>query len=102
MFITLQSIFLNRKCLVWLANQDERPFPCHLILLKGTVAIHRKEFNHFLGIALGSIAELETQLLLSERLKYIEEAQLANILKATDETAKMLKGLQKSLKSTND
>ena len=61
-----------------------------------------KEFNHFLGIALGSLAELETQLLLSERLKYIEEAQLANVLKATDETAKMLKGLQKSLKSTSD
>ena len=61
-----------------------------------------KEFNHFLGIALGSLAELETQLLLSERLNYIEQAQLAHILKATDETAKMLKSLQKSLKSTND
>lgn len=61
-----------------------------------------KEFNHFLGIALGSLAELETQLLLLERLNYIEQARLSNVLKATDETAKILKGLQKSLKSTND
>jgi four helix bundle protein len=61
-----------------------------------------KEFNHFLGIALGSLAEIETQLLLSERLQYIEETQLTTLLKATDETAKMLKGLQKSLRKTND
>lgn len=57
-----------------------------------------KEFNHFLGIALGSLAELETQLLLTVRLKYIDGSQLVHILKTTDETAKMLKGLQKSLK----
>lgn len=56
-----------------------------------------KEFNHFLGIALGSLAELETQLLLAIRLKYMTETQLSNVLKNTDETAKMLKGLQKSL-----
>ncbi len=61
-----------------------------------------KEFHHFLGIALGSLAELETQLLLSGRFNYIEQAQLIHALKATDETAKMLKGLQKSLKSTNN
>lgn len=56
-----------------------------------------KEFNHFLGIALGSLAELETQLLLTVKLKYLEDQQLIDVLKATDETAKMLKGLQKSL-----
>ncbi len=60
-----------------------------------------KEFNHFLGIVLGSLAELETQLLLTVRLNYIESNQLTTLLKSTDEAAKMLKGLQKSLK-TND
>lgn len=58
-----------------------------------------KEFNHFLGIALGSLAELETQLLLTVRLKYLDESLITNVLKITDETAKMLKGLQKSLTS---
>ena len=32
-----------------------------------------KEFRHFLGIALGPLAEMETQLLLALRLKYLEE-----------------------------
>jgi four helix bundle protein len=61
-----------------------------------------KEFNHFLGIALGSLAELETQLQLAARLTYLEDNQLTNLLKTTDEAAKMLKGLQKSLRKTND
>ncbi len=61
-----------------------------------------KEFNHFLGIALGSLAELETQLLLSERFNYIEQTSLIALLAATEEEAKMLKGLQKSLKLAND
>ena len=30
-----------------------------------------KEFNHFLGIALGSLAELETQLILAQHLNYL-------------------------------
>ena len=58
-----------------------------------------KEFYHFLGIALGSLAELETQLLLAKRLKYLEADQITTVLKTTDEMAKMLKGLQKSLSS---
>jgi four helix bundle protein len=62
----------------------------------------QKEFNHFLGISLWSLAELETQLLLAIRLTYFKENQLIAILKTTDETVKMLKGLQKSLNKTND
>ena len=58
-----------------------------------------KEFYHFLGIALGSLAELETQLLLAKRLKYLEADQITAVLKTTDEITKMLKGLQKSLSS---
>lgn len=64
-----------------------------------------KEFNHFLGIALGSLSELETQLLLAVRLTYFEEQQLTLLLQRTDETAKMLQGLKKSLTqklTTND
>ena len=58
------------------------------------------EFNHFLGIALGSLAELETQLILAQHLKYLTEEEVGSSLKKADEIGKMLKGLQKSL--TND
>ncbi len=58
------------------------------------------EFRHFLGIALGSLAELETQILLAQRFNYITEQESAKVLQIADETGKMLKGQQKSL--TND
>ena len=55
------------------------------------------EFRHFLGIALGSLAELETQILLAQRFNYITEQQSGKVLQLADEIGKMLKGLQKSL-----
>ena len=64
-----------------------------------------REFNHFLGIALGSLSELETQLLLAVRLSYFKEQELIALLKTTNEVAKMLQGLKKSLNPklpTND
>jgi len=56
----------------------------------------RKEFNHFPGIALGSLAELETQLILAQRLDYLTEEEISLALQNADEIGKMLKGLQKS------
>jgi four helix bundle protein len=56
-----------------------------------------KEFNHFLGIALGSRAELETQLILAQHLDYLTEEEISPALQNADEIGKMLKGLQKSL-----
>jgi four helix bundle protein len=56
-----------------------------------------KEFNHFLGIALGSLAELETQLILAQHLNYLTEEAISPALQNADKIGKMLKGLQKSL-----
>lgn len=57
----------------------------------------KKEFHRFLGIALGSLAELETQLILAQRLDYLTEEEVISSLEISDEVGKMLKGLQKSL-----
>lgn len=38
------------------------------------------EFRNFLSIARGSLAELETQLLIAERLNYIEQKKLAGLM----------------------
>lgn len=57
----------------------------------------RKEFYHFLGIALGSLAELETQLILASHLNYLTEEDIRPALQSSDEIGKMLSGLQKSL-----
>ncbi|KAF0205591.1 MAG: hypothetical protein FD173_850 [Gallionellaceae bacterium] len=58
-----------------------------------------KEFNHFLGVASGSLAELETQLILAQQFAYLTEDEIASPLQLSDEIGKMLRGLQKSLLS---
>ncbi len=57
-----------------------------------------KEFLQFIAIALGSLAELETQLLIAARLGHLEESHLQSPLKLADSVGKMLRGLQKSLR----
>jgi len=54
------------------------------------------EFNQFLGISVGSLFELETQLILASRFGYIEETK--SQLEKIDVLRKMIFGLQKSLK----
>ncbi len=56
-----------------------------------------KEFGYFLGIARGSLAELETQLMLAERLGYLPPETTNIALEKAEEIGKMLKGLQKSI-----
>jgi four helix bundle protein len=58
-----------------------------------------KEFLRYLSIALGSLAELETQVILAQRRVYIDKEQFLSTLSKTNETGKMLRGLQKSLKT---
>ena len=55
-----------------------------------------KEFIQFLYIALGSACEVETQLIIAERLKYL--VRVDSLLKDIDEIRKMLNGLINSLK----
>ena len=56
-----------------------------------------KEFNNFLGIALGSACELETQLILANRLKYISDTELSEVASFIEEIQKMIFGLQKNI-----
>ena len=56
-----------------------------------------KEFLQHISIAYGSLAELETHLLIAERLNYIEMNELDQALGNTAEIGKMLNGLRKSL-----
>ncbi|MGQ0829895.1 MAG: four helix bundle protein [Bacteroidota bacterium] len=59
-----------------------------------------KEFNNFLGIALGSTCELETQLIVANRLNYLKEADLNDLILLTEEIQKMIYGLQKNIKKS--
>ena len=62
----------------------------------------KKEFRNFLSIAQGSASELETQLIISERLEYIDTESLKEMLNFLNDISKMIIGLKKSLKLKKD
>ena len=55
------------------------------------------EFLQFLGNARGSLLEVETQVLLANRLGYLSSEQVEELLKLGSGTAKVLNGLMSSL-----
>ena len=56
------------------------------------------EFLQFVGIAQGSLAEAETQLLLAQRLGYLAKGDASALLGAGAEISRMLAGLASSLR----
>lgn len=59
----------------------------------------KKEFSRFLNIAQGSAAELETQLIISKNLDFIDYEQYENVVEKLTSIMKMLSGLVRSLKN---
>ena len=59
----------------------------------------KNEFSHFLGIALGSKSELETQLILSERVNLLKTTDTEPIKKSLDDIGKMLTALRREIGS---
>ncbi len=55
------------------------------------------DYIRFLGIAAGSGGELETQILLAERLDYLERKRAQELLEQYREVERMLAGLTRSL-----
>ncbi|MDZ7315243.1 MAG: four helix bundle protein [candidate division KSB1 bacterium] len=56
------------------------------------------EFLQFLGIARGSLAELETLLILCEALNLLDKPNVTALLSDCEEIGKLLSGLIKSLR----
>ncbi|MDO9464623.1 MAG: four helix bundle protein [bacterium] len=65
-------------------------------IAEGAARNSTKEFIQFLYIALGSLSELETQLLLSQRLGYLSDKK--EIFANVEQIRRMLLGLIKFLK----
>lgn len=58
-----------------------------------------KEYLYHISVAAGSLAELETQLLLAAKLNYASEEETEKLLVHADELARMLIGLRRSLRA---
>ena len=60
-----------------------------------------KDFARFLRIALGSAAELRTQCYIASRIGVLTKEQMNELVDTLKQIAKMLSGLQCSLKTEN-
>lgn len=69
-------------------------------IAEGQAHFSNKEFLHFLRHSRGSLAELETQILIAQRRKYLTDARASEPLKRADELSRILSGLINSLKET--
>ena len=66
-------------------------------IAEGTARRSTGEFIQFVGIARGSLAEAETQLLLAERFNYMAGADARSLLAASGDISRMLVALSASL-----
>ena len=66
-------------------------------LAEGHARASTREFSHYISIARGSLAEVETQLLISQRLGFLDSSRVDRLLSLCDEQSRILRGLRKSL-----
>jgi four helix bundle protein len=67
-------------------------------IAEGAARSSKKEFLHFLGMARGSLSELETQFIIAEKLKYLDAE--SEIHMRLDEAFGLLGGLMNSLRKS--
>lgn len=67
-------------------------------IAEGNARNSTREFLQFLSVANGSLAELETQLLLCTKINYLTMEQIQPTLNLMDELAKMLSGMKNALR----
>lgn len=68
-------------------------------IAEGQGRAHTKEFLNHLSMARGSLMELESHLILSQRVGLVDLKILGSLLSMSDEISRMLSGLRKALKA---
>ena len=68
-------------------------------LAEGHARSSTREFVRYISIAMGSLAELETQPLICTKLELLAEDVVHSLLSLCDEQSRILHGLRKSLAS---
>lgn len=66
-------------------------------IAEGSARSTKKDFNQFVLIAKGSLCELQTQLIIANRLRYVTAQRIAVAERQAQEIARMLSGLSRYL-----
>ena len=86
-----------------LANQMRRAavsVPSNIA--EGQARFSKRDFRHFLRTSRGSLAELETQVLIAQRMKYTDQTSADTILSGIDEVSRIMSGLISSISMEED
>ena len=100
----------ERVCFTSAKLPDMEKFGVRLQLTRAAISVasntaegwareSRKERRHFLSIANGSLAELHTQLLICERVGWLNSAETSDIKHLIDEVGRMLTVLRRAVRS---
>ena len=68
-------------------------------IAEGQAQITTRAFIRHLGIAYGSLCEVETQLNIAVRLGYVKKPELEGIVEKSSEVGRLINGLLKSLRN---
>jgi len=69
-------------------------------IAEGAARFSQREFAHFLSNAQGSASELETELIISHRLGYLDERSFSQLIEQLERIGRLITGLSKSVSQT--
>jgi four helix bundle protein len=76
-------------------RKTARSIPANIA--EGKMRLSARDFRKFVSIALGSLGELQTQMLIAAELRYLAEAPAKAFERHLEELGRMLRGLEQSL-----
>ena len=68
-------------------------------IAEGQGRLSKREFHYFLGLARGSLMEVETQVQIASNLGYLKAETVSDLLSMSAEVGRVLNGLMTSVKS---
>ncbi len=90
--------FPNREQFGLISQMNRASVSISSNIVEGAGRNSKGEFAQFLGIAIGSLYELETQVVIAERIKYIDKPDFGELTGKISELQKMVYGLKNTLK----
>jgi len=66
-------------------------------IAEGKMRTSGKDFHRFVGIALGSLGEMHTQILMALELGYLQKSLVDAVEREIEEIGRMLRGLERAL-----
>jgi len=67
-------------------------------IAEGQGRVSKREFQYFLGVARGSLLEMETQTVIAENLGYLSKTEAEDLAVASGEVSRLLHGLMQVMR----